>query len=328
MPNDPFARDGLWLRCALHAHSTGSDGALTPEALVAMYAAASYDVVAITDHWARTIPASGSGTVTIPGVELDATFGSGASDAHVLALGIAEAPEPPRPGAGYPLVDDAVAWTRATGGIAFLAHPYWSGLAPATVAALDGIAGVEIYNTGCDIAVGRGLSAVHWDHALEAGRPLHAIAADDTHFPPGDACRAWVWVQAAERSPEAVLAALASGAYYSSTGPRIRSIEVGDDAVEVLCSAAASVTLVQGSRLGSRVNAPAPGFGSRGEITCADDEGRIRGVRLERIDGAPYGRIEVEDAQGRRAWSNALWTAAPAAQEAVARPDVRQPVAA
>ena len=51
---ETFAREGEWLRCALHAHSTRSDGELAPDALAAHYARAGYDVLAITDHWRRT----------------------------------------------------------------------------------------------------------------------------------------------------------------------------------------------------------------------------------------------------------------------------------
>ena len=44
----------MWLRCALHAHTTNSDGELAPELLVRHYEWAGYDVLAITDHWVRT----------------------------------------------------------------------------------------------------------------------------------------------------------------------------------------------------------------------------------------------------------------------------------
>ena len=46
-----FERPGQWLRCALHAHSTVSDGDLSPRALARQYQTAGFDVLAITDHW-------------------------------------------------------------------------------------------------------------------------------------------------------------------------------------------------------------------------------------------------------------------------------------
>src|SRR5207253_9069033 len=46
----PFGRDGLWLRCSLHAHTTESDGMLPPAMLPRYYAMGGFDVLAITDH--------------------------------------------------------------------------------------------------------------------------------------------------------------------------------------------------------------------------------------------------------------------------------------
>ena len=80
--------DGTWLRCALHAHTTNSDGDLPPDKLVRHYEWAGYDVVAITDHWVRTVERSTRRTLVIPSVELNARCGGAEHDAHVLALGI------------------------------------------------------------------------------------------------------------------------------------------------------------------------------------------------------------------------------------------------
>jgi predicted metal-dependent phosphoesterase TrpH len=42
------------LHCELHAHTTFSDGALSPSELVDLYGSAGFDVLAITDHVCRT----------------------------------------------------------------------------------------------------------------------------------------------------------------------------------------------------------------------------------------------------------------------------------
>ena len=52
--DNPFGMAGSWLKCALHTHSTESDGDLPPQALARQYAAAGFDVLAITDHWRLT----------------------------------------------------------------------------------------------------------------------------------------------------------------------------------------------------------------------------------------------------------------------------------
>src|SRR5471032_1410192 len=87
-PMTPFEGDGVWLRCALHAHTTNSDGELAPDMLVRHYDWAGYDVLAITDHWVRTEERSTKKLLVIPSSELNAHCGPAVNDAHVLAFGV------------------------------------------------------------------------------------------------------------------------------------------------------------------------------------------------------------------------------------------------
>jgi len=84
----PFDEPGEWFRCALHAHTTNSDGDLAPELLVRHYEWAGYDVLAISDHWVRTDQPSTPGLLVIPSAELNAIAPAREDDAHVLALGL------------------------------------------------------------------------------------------------------------------------------------------------------------------------------------------------------------------------------------------------
>jgi predicted metal-dependent phosphoesterase TrpH len=301
VPN-PFESRGAWLRCALHAHTTASDGELAGELLVAHYERGRFDVLAVTDHWVRTAPASTDSLVVIPSVELDAVVPGDGRVAHVLALGVAEAPE--RPAGELPGLVETVAWVNAHGGLAYLAHPHWTGLRT-TVIDCEGVAGLEVYNAGCELEGGRGLSTVHWDEALESGRRWHGLAVDDSHHPGFDSGYAWTWVRAAERSPDAVLAALREGAFYGSTGPVIEELRVEDATVEVSCSPAARVTLVTGPRRGASVGAGRLGYRHRAEVLAEDGRG-ITAARLQIPDGTPYARLEVHGPDGATAWTNAL----------------------
>ena len=103
-----------------------------------------------------------------------------------------------------------------------------------------------VYNAGCELEIGRGLSSVHWDELLDAGRHCLAIATDDSHHPGFDSDLAWAWVRAEERTRDAVLDALRRSAFYSSTGPRVLGVEVDEDAVEVRSSPCRSATLLAG----------------------------------------------------------------------------------
>ena len=300
----PWSLEGEWLRCALHAHTTASDGELAPDLLARHYERAGYDVLAITDHWRRTETPSSERLLVIPSAELNCLLPD-ERDGHVLAFGIDE--EPMEFARTRPDLAAAAAWIDKQGGVAYLAHPYWTG-APASGLDLPaGVRGLEVYNAGCELEVGRGLSSVHWDEVLETGRLCFGIAADDSHHPGFDSDLAWVWLRVAERSQRAVLDALATGCFYSSTGPLIHEARVGDGAVEVRCSPCRSVTLCTGRERGSAVNAGRLGYRYGAEAVSAADDGMITQARLERPRRSPYGRVEVVDPQGRKAWTNPLW---------------------
>ncbi len=302
--DDPWSRDGDWLRCALHAHTTASDGELPPAALVAHYERAGYDVLATTDHWHVTEAASTDRLLVVPSVELNCVL-PGARDGHVLGFGVRAAPDELRELAGgYTGLDETGEWIRGHGGVAYLAHPYWTGVVPGTLELPDSVTGIEVWNAGCELEVGRGLSAVHWDELLEAGRLCPALAADDSHHPGFDSDLGWTWIRANERTTEAVLAALASGSFYSSAGPRLHDVRRDGDAVVVRCSPCRQVTLVSGKSIGSAVNAGRLGYRHAGEVLEEDAAGLVVAARLTVPSAARHVRVEVTDRAGRKAWAN------------------------
>ena len=302
-----FDSPGAWFRCALHAHTTNSDGELAPEFLVRHYEWAGYDVLAITDHWARTVEPSTRNLLVIPSTELNAVAGDG-DDVHVLALGVEADPVAP-PNDFEPLAD-VVAWITSNGGVPYIAHTYWSGVRTEQWWDCQGLVGLEVWNAGCELELGRGEASIHWDEALEHGRALHALATDDSHHPGYDSGFAWTWVRAAERSREAVLEALRTGMFYGSTGPEILGVEVSDEEVVVRCSPAASVTLYCGRWSGGRVNAHRLGYPKNGRVLERDGAGLITAAVLQRPwDGGRYGRVEIGGPDGTTAWTNALWIA-------------------
>ena len=304
---DPFGDEGTWFRCALHAHTTNSDGELAPDLLVRHYEWAGYDVLAITDHWVRTAEPSTRRLLVIPSIELNAEAPTREDDAHVLALGVAA--EPPLPEDRFAPLEEVVAWIAANGGVPYLAHTYWSGLRTEQWWDCPGLCGLEVWNSGCHLELGRGDASVHWDEALEHGRQLYALATDDSHHPGYDSGFAWTWVRAREKTQEGVLEALRRGMFYGSTGPEIRGVDIDDGEVLVRCTPARSVTLYSGRWRGARANAGRLGVPHNAEVLERDGDGLITAVRLVRPYEAPYGRIEVEDRDGRKAWSNPLWTA-------------------
>jgi hypothetical protein len=295
--------NGAWLRCALHAHTTESDGDLPPAALVAHYERAGFDVLAVTDHWRITDVPSTERLLVVPGVELNCVL-PGARDGHVLGFGVrADRDELTALAAGYGDLEATADWIEAHGGVPYLAHPYWTGVTPGALELPANVAGIEVYNAGCELETGRGLSTVHWDELLESGRLCPAIASDDSHHPGFDSGFAWTWVRA-ERTAEDVLRALASGAFYGSTGPVIHEVRRDGEAVEVRCSPCRSVTLVSGKATGSAVHAGRLGYRQAGDVLATDEAGLVTHARLALPPSARHARVEVADANGGRAWSN------------------------
>ena len=130
------------------------------------------------------------------------------------------------------------------------------------------------------------------DQMLALGHRLNALACDDAHFELDDAFGAWTMVRATERSPEALLAALKAGHYYSSTGVELRDIRVEGDELVVECSPATGIYL--------------QGKGSREVHAIGHDLTHAR-LPAYKLGKQGFMRLTVLDAQGRRAWSNPFW---------------------
>ena len=295
-----WEREGAWLRCQLHAHTTNSDGEPTPEGLVEHYARAGYDVLAITDHWHIT-PYDHDGILVLPSAELSAAVEGELEEADVLAYGIDELPEARE---RFPSIADAASWIVAHGGVAYLAHPYWSGLSAQHFLAAGDLSGMEILNGGAEQQQGNGLSLVHWDEVLHSGRRCHGIATDDSHYAGQDSRLAWTMLRARERSRAAVLDALRSGAFYATSGPEIHDVRVTADGVEVRCSPAQSVTLRSGFWDGCKANAGAHEMSWRARVTERSEDGAITAARLDFPEFHRWSRVEVAGRDGTRAWSN------------------------
>ncbi len=141
---------------------------------------------------------------------------------------------------------------------------------------------------GCDRPDGFAIA----DLLLTEGRRLTMIATDDAHFSEPDHFGGWVMVKAQENEPDALLAALKRGDFYSTQGPELRDVRVEKDHVIVESSAVRSV-IVQGAGTGAK--------GVHGTSMTRTQ------VPLARLRDTPWLRVSVIDAAGRRAWSNPVF---------------------
>ena len=312
-PN-PFDAPGDWYRGCLHLHTAESDGSMPPERILAHYRNAYYDFVALTDHEAVTDRSAGSTAefLILRGIEVGVGRAELGQPYHVVGIGVGAEYEVQRGRAPQEAIDAI----NASGGVAIVAHPYWSGLTAADLLALRGYAALEVFNTGCEGETGRGYSHWHWDELLTRGVLTRAVASDDSHWPVFDALHAWTMVKAPELSARGIVDALRQGLFYASTGPEIRAIRlVGDGAVEVECSPVRSIALVcdptRGGRVGvGRVEAPVGARRRRSGQGYEGLEGRpLTGATFELRAGVRYARVVVTDERGLSAWSNPLFLA-------------------
>ncbi len=294
----PFAGPGRFFRGNLHTHSTRSDGEREPEAVVEAYRQQGYDFLVLSDHFRAKFGFPITDTrvwrdatfTTLLGAELHAPALQAGDDWHILAVGL---PIDFAPTTADETGPSLARRARAAGAYVGMAHPGWYGLTLQDARTLDGAHAVEIYNAATQLVTDRGDSSYLYDQLLSEGRRLNAFAADDAHFHRAliDGFGGWVQVFAAELTPEALLAALISGDYYSSQGPEIFALSLSGQQLQITSSPVRAV-FVQGA-----------------QRRCE----RQLGVRLTQatIDlsafAGSYARITIVDEQGRRAWSNPLW---------------------
>lgn len=294
---DPFAGPGRLYKGNLHTHSTRSDGAHAPAAVCALYCDAGYDFLALTDHFLAkydfpitdTRPFRSKTFTTILGAETHCFATELGEMWHLLAVGLPLDFAPTPPGQTAP---DLAARCAAAGAYVAIAHPSWHGLTVPECETIAAAHAVEIYNHTSAVGSDRGEGGWMLDALLARGHRLLTCAVDDAHFKYADGFGAWVMVKAPSLDPEALLAALKAGRYYSTQGPEIHTLAIDGDELVVECSPAATIIAL------GRASADAAVFG---------ENLRAARLNLKKFRPGGYLRLTVIDAAGKRAWSNPIW---------------------
>lgn len=299
-PANPFDAQGQWYKASLHAHTTTSDGDVGLSERLAQYRQRGFQVVAVTDHW-KTNDLKGQSDdsfLAISGMEVHPRTGTGAPAHHFVCLGLPHPFTISRELAAQAVIDEV---TRV-GGKVIYAHPYWNTHTIAEMMEVTGYAGVEVYNAVCETESGKGFGSVHWDQVLNKGRIVPAVASDDVHKSPG-AGLCWTMIRAPALNTTAILEAIGAGCFYASTGPVVEDWRIEGGVARLKCSPVSTIRFLCSGAGGGRVQRAAAGK------TIESAEWKIEGNRR-------WIRAEVEDAQGRRAWTNPLPASLPAAKPA------------
>jgi len=301
---DPFTlkdEDGyFWVKGNLHSHTTNSDGKPSPQERLDGYVNQGYDFLCLSDHYTITridTVTAPEDFVLIQGAELHPHNPFGGQVHHFVALNIHEdmdsAKMPPQH-----VIDEV----NRQGGCIWLAHPHWSSVnILRDTLPLHGLAGIEVFNTTCR-CMGRGESGVHWDDWMSLEDRLYpALAHDDSHALEAtrrDTYQGWTMARVKERSAQAIVQALASGASYGSSGPQIRDIQLRR--IDQDGDKQPMVEATVGSSQAQRIAAICDSYGGEYHEHGKTFEQATFTLRA----GARWVRFEVVGADGAKAWSN------------------------
>ena len=239
--------NGQWLRGNLHTHTNNSDGAERPQRVINDYAKLGYDFLAISDHDILTNSRdykkwNNRGMVLLPGNEITA------NGSHILHVG-ADRLVPP-----LPQRQEVFNRVTAGSGLAVVAHPNWQESFDYT--SIDklrewvGYHGLEVFNTVIGRLQGSPYCTNKWDILLSEGRRLFGYANDDSHIR-SDIGNGWNMVYSRERTAKGILAAIAAGRFYPSTGVIISSIRVQGSRIRIETENARRIVAI--GHLGTRL---------------------------------------------------------------------------
>ena len=316
----------------LHAHTTLSDGKLTPEQSVEAYKAKGYQILALTDHEAPCthhsfttkdfLMLTGYEAYIRPSAECkldwfgpeihlnlfakdpdNLTFiGYDPKFCKYCSLEYAEklpksrdlGPRQFTPEYIQSFIDCAV----ENGYLVSYNHPVWSMDRPEDILNLNGCFSLEVFNTGSMMISGYEENLALYDALLRRGKFWYLHGADDNHNtvpledPLSDSFGSWTMIAAPELTYPAVIQALEQGRFYATTGPEIHQLQICDGKVSLECSPAVRVTMHMSPKYCRNV------WNADGsEFTSAE---------FEIPEDAPYVYFTVWDKNGKKAHTHAF----------------------
>lgn len=164
-------------------------------------------------------------------------------------------------------------------------HPRWSLENYREYGGYEGLWGVEIYNTSCNVGGLYEYDINVYDDFLRDGKKIFATSGDDNHNTKNDSFGTYVMVNADILNYKSIINSLLNGDFYTSTGPEIFEISLDGMTVNVKCSAAYKINLTTSGR--------------RYETKTANDGESITDATFSLKETDGYFRISVLDGKGK-----------------------------
>lgn len=287
-----------FFKANIHAHSTLSDGKLTPQQVKEAYKSRGYSILCLTDH---NVVADHSDMnepdfLMLTGVEVDTAAAGSTTRRQTYHLNlIAKGPDLlwqpwPWPWPSDRLTAEAaallekaeigsmsrestpeavnavIAAANEKGFLVTYNHPEWSLQSYHDYTPLKGLWGMELSNYGSSVmGYNDRNNAIVYRDLSNLGNRLVPLGTDDCHST-RDLCGAWIMVGAEKLEYASVIEAMERGNLYASTGPEIYSLTFDGTAVSLRCSDARSVTLETSNRF-ARIATPVHNDGLLREAT-------------------------------------------------------------
>ena len=319
---------GQFYKTNMHCHTDISDGVQTPEQVKELYKSNGYSAVCFTDHEVLIghKDLCDPDFVALHGYEVAIKKDLAAHTAYFMPVYhfnmIAKSQDnlvmprffkenPSYPGNSrewsekYAQYSDTIETTRydmewlneylkgvSEGGFLInYNHPQWSLHNVNDYLGLEHLHSIEVINGGC-IGLNDNTS-LHYEQLLRAGHRLAPTGGDDNHRP-GGTLIAWTMIKAEELTYDALIAAYERGDCYASEGPEILSLVLKDGKIVVRTSPAAGIFLLSEGRYAQKIWSKTETYTEAEFEYCPKKMGK-------------YFRIEVRDAAGYRAFSNAYY---------------------
>ena len=269
-------------------HSTNSDGKKTVDDAVGWYRDHGYDFIALTDHrvLSDTTAMRTDTFLTIPGMEMHGPDAVTGEKYHIVGLGISSFERCDENWSR----EEAIGRVNADGGLAFMGHPYWLGQSAEHLRGLHGFAGIEVFNSVCDTKINKGFSNEVWDAYLLNQGQTWGFATDDAHWKYNEEGRGWIMVRTDDFSIPGLLSAMRRGHFYASMGPTFEDVRLIEGGIRVRCSPVRRISLMCAR--------------SRGDSYLAEGDTLTNVDHQFKKADLKYVRVEIEDTNGRRAWTN------------------------
>lgn len=310
----------------LHSHTVNSDGHLTPEEAVDLYRSNGYSFLCLSEHDKYTDYSGrfdSDDFIILPGLEASASLFDEkdpryrfkthhmqgilgtremqkAAKKHFAHMDVLEPINRYGSWDGAAVAQQLCDELRARGCIVFYNHPLWSRVEGYEFEHIRGLTALEIFNYGTVEESGTGLDTTYWDRMLRRGIDIYGYASDDNHNASDlpDSCGGRVLVISDELEHDAIIRALMSGSFYSTSGPEIYAFGVSGDLVYVRSSSCERVNFICGGHINAGGTVIARNAG--GKKSLREAAFRLRGDET-------YVRAECVDEYGRTAWTNAIF---------------------